>query len=170
MCTVLSGNQIKEYIRKGLISINPYNPDRVQPNTYDVGLSTKLYDEQGNLVRDTKPIIIKPKEFLLGYTPEYFKFSKEVAGILHTRSSIGRMGLFSNNAGLIDAGWEGQITYELFNASDNVVVLDPNEPIAQVSFHPVKNADPYNGVYNGQTLATPSKLLKYHKGTCSICR
>ena len=151
---MLSGNQIKEYIRKGLISINPYNPDRVQPNTYDVGLSTKLYDEQGNLVRDTKPIIIKPKEFLLGYTPEYFKFSKEVAGILHTRSSIGRMGLFSNNAGLIDAGWEGQITYELFNASNNVVVLGRTNQL-HGEFPPVKCRP-----YNGSTMDKPLQHLQ----------
>lgn len=72
----------------------------------------------------------------------------------------GRMGLFIQNAGWVDPGFEGQITFELFNASDTPILLTAGTRIAQLVFAEMTEAcdKPYNGKYQGQIGATESRI------------
>lgn len=106
-------------------------------------------------------IIIPPKTFLLATTVEYFKLPSNITAFVEGRSSIGRLGLFIQNAGWVDSGFEGQITLELFNASPVGIALTPGMRIGQLVFskmdtHP---ENVYCGKYQGQTGATGSRLF-----------
>lgn len=105
---------------------------------------------------------IEPKEFVLATTKEYIKLPGDLTAFVEGRSSIGRMGLFVQNAGWVDPGFEGEITLELFNASDNTIKLIEGMRIAQLVFarldRPAEN--PYNGKYQGQKGATGSGIFK----------
>lgn len=109
-----------------------------------------------------KAFYIKPKEFVLATTKEYIKLPNDLTAFVEGRSSIGRMGLFVQNAGWVDPGFEGEITLELFNASDNTIRLVEGMRIAQLVFakldRPAEN--PYNGKYQGQKGATGSRVYK----------
>lgn len=109
-----------------------------------------------------QPFVIKPKEFVLATTKEYIKLPNDLTAFVEGRSSIGRMGLFVQNAGWVDPGFEGEITLELFNASDNAIKLIEGMRIAQLVFaqldRPAEN--PYNGKYQGQKGATGSRVFK----------
>jgi dCTP deaminase (EC 3.5.4.13) len=48
--------------------------------------------------------IINPGEFLLASTIEYIKLPEFITAFVEGRSSLGRLGLFIENAGWVDAG------------------------------------------------------------------
>jgi len=102
--------------------------------------------------------------FVLGTTEERFEIPKNMVAYLHGRSSVGRLGMFIENAGLIDPNFRGQITLELFNASKNDIRLQEGMRIGQITFHTIDTApsvgySEYNGnKYNDQSGPTPSRL------------
>lgn len=104
-------------------------------------------------------VIIRPGEFLLAATMEYFAFPNDISGVVKGRSSIGRIGLSIQNAGFIDPGFNGTITLELKNDSHIPICLPKGYPIGQVIFFETMLVDkPYSGKYNGQVEATGSRL------------
>ncbi len=102
---------------------------------------------------------IDPGMFVLGTTVEYIKIPDDIACQVHGCSSIGRTGLFVQNAGWVDPGFEGELTLELFNASSTRLYLEPGQRIAQLSFtylnSPARN--PYRGRYMNQRGATAAR-------------
>lgn len=102
---------------------------------------------------------IDPGEFVLATTQEHVSIPSNVAAFVQGRSSIGRIGLTTQNAGFVDPGFHGHITLELVNESPNTIILTPGYPVAQLVFfecYPVEK--PYNGKYNGQVEATGSRM------------
>ena len=105
-------------------------------------------------------VTIQPCSFLLATTQEYLSIPDDVTCFVEGRSSVGRMGLFVQNAGWVDPGFRGEITLELFNASKVPIQLEVGRRIAQLVF--VKMSDPcrmpYQGKYQRQSGATPSRI------------
>ena len=102
---------------------------------------------------------IDPGEFILATTREHVDIPNNIAAFVQGRSSIGRIGLTTQNAGFVDPGFHGHITLELVNESPNTIILKPGYPVAQLVFfecYPVEK--PYNGKYNGQIEATGSRM------------
>lgn len=167
---ILTGNVGEELPISVCESVN------VQPASFDLRLGTSFATPRGNssFGIDTKKevccakcdiganFVIKPKEFILATTKEYIRLPNDLTAFVEGRSSIGRLGLFVQNAGWVDPGFEGEITLELFNASDLPILLYGGMRIAQLVFaeldRPCEN--PYNGKYQKQTGATASRLFK----------
>lgn len=102
---------------------------------------------------------IDPGEFVLATTQEHVNIPSNVAAFVQGRSSIGRIGLTTQNAGFVDPGFHGHITLELVNESPNTIILKPGYPVAQLVFfecYPVEK--PYDGKYNDQVEATGSRM------------
>jgi len=80
-------------------------------------------------------ITIAPGQFLLGHSMEYIKLPDYICGNLEGRSSFARLGIeIHMTAGFIDPGFEGVITFEIFNAGANTVKLYPGMRVAQMRF------------------------------------
>ena len=62
------------------------------------------------------------------------RIPNNMAAYVEGRSRIGRLGLQVQNAGFIDAGFEGQITLELENQSPFPIVLQVGVRICQIVF------------------------------------
>ena len=107
-------------------------------------------------------IIIPPQSFLLATTEEYIKLPNHMTAFVEGLSSIGLIGLFIQNAGWVDPGFEGQITLELFNANSLPIRLQAGRRICQLVFcfmdKPTLN--PYRGKYQGQRKATGSRVYQ----------
>lgn len=90
--------------------------------------------------------LLEPLQFVLAQTREYIRISGRVQGQIQGRSLLGRLGLGVHvTAPLIHAGFEGQMTLEIFNLGPYPILLrpymSPQQPglrIAQLCFHPVK--------------------------------
>lgn len=181
------GNQaIKRAISEGKIEITPYDENNVEPASYDLTIASgflkikeKNYHQGifGSYINPAKPvkyydanygheefnghIIIQPKEFVLASTRETIRLSNDIAGEVNGKSTIGRTGLFIETAGFVDPGFEGDLTLELFNATEHPIFLEQGTKICQIVFIYVEDCTQgYDGQYLNQKGATGAKGVK----------
>ena len=147
------------------INIQPASLDITIGNTFSVIRNVKdniirLDTEVEYMTIETDRYILMPKSFVLATTQQYFRLPNNITAFVEGRSSIGRVGLFIQNAGWVDPGFEGQITLELFNASDRAIEVKAGQRVGQLVFaytdKPVRN--PYKGKYQCQVGATGSRI------------
>jgi dCTP deaminase len=162
-------------IASGELGVSPICDDSVQPASVDCRLGTHFLlveDRQMESIDLNTPIqyreiegpaiTIPPHSFLLATTMEYVRLPHNLTAFVEGRSSIGRIGLFIQNAGWVDPGFEGQITLELYNANSLPIRLEAGRRICQLVFCRMDQpADaPYQGKYQGQRNATGSQVSK----------
>ena len=101
-----------------------------------------------------------PGQFILATTMEYFILPNDLTAFVEGRSSLGRMGLFIQNAGWVDPGFQGEITLELFNANRCAIKLQTGRRVGQLVFARMDSEAlrPYRGKYQGQRGATGSRV------------
>ena len=122
---ILSGKEIQKHIGTDII-IEPFDPKRVNPNSYNLSLSNELlvYDNDELDMKIPNPahqitipeegLLLQPNKLYLGRTNEYTATSRYVP-MLEGRSSTGRLGLFIHvTAGFGDIGFAGYWTLEIF--------------------------------------------------------
>jgi dCTP deaminase len=161
MMGVLSRQTIEQFCRKmDMVRRHDDKPLRIEPVSIDLHLDE--VDLNGEVYRD-EPVVLKPGIFCLGSTIETFKMPDIVVGFVVGKSTNAREGLQIEAAGLIDPGFEGDITLELKNLHhEDPIVLVPGEPIGQVYFLDVDQPvdvpyGPKNGNhYQGQRGVTRS--------------
>lgn len=110
-------------------------------------------------------VSVPPHSFVLATTMEYVVMPPHLLGRVDGRSSIGRLGVFIENAGFIDPGFAGQITLELYNASAFARRFQVGQRICQMSLERLSSPcrRPYghpdrHSKYQGQRGATLSRL------------
>jgi dCTP deaminase len=111
---------------------------------------------------DADQITLPPHSFLLATTREKVKLPHDLTAFVEGRSSIGRMGLFIQNAGWVDPGFHGRITLELYNANSLPIKLEAGRRICQLVFCRMSSSAsrPYQGKYQGQTTTIGSRVFK----------
>lgn len=88
-------------------------------------------------------ITIAPRQFMLGHSMEYIKLPNSICGNLEGRSSFARLGLeIHMTAGFIDPGFEGVVTFEIYNAGPTTIRLYPGMRIGQIRLE--QNNEPKN--------------------------
>ena len=107
-------------------------------------------------------IVIPPHSFLLAVTKEYIRLPDNITAFVEGRSYIGRIGLFIQNAGWVDPGFEGTITLELFNANRLPIRLASGRRICQIVFARMDGPAgvPYAGKYQGQRNPVGSRVYQ----------
>lgn len=172
---ILSDKTIKKMLKEKTLIIDPVDNIQIQPASVDMRLGKdflKVNENSLPLMTLTEQvsyeevigteIIIPPHSFLLATTKEYIKLPDNVTAFVEGRSSIGRMGLFIQNAGWVDPGFEGQITLELFNANRLPIKLEAERRICQLVFAQMDNSaqNPYRGKYQGQKNTVGTKVFE----------
>ncbi|MFW6006591.1 MAG: dCTP deaminase [Bacillota bacterium] len=172
---ILSDRTLKELIDQEELVIEPLESSQIQPASVDLRLGNNFMKINENLMEvmtlkdeiqyvslEREEIVIPPHSFLLATTREYIKLPENLTAFVEGRSSIGRMGLFIQNAGWVDPGFEGQITLELFNANRLPIKLIAGRRICQLVFARMdkKAQTPYNGKYQYQKKTVGSKVYK----------
>lgn len=170
---ILSDKTINEYLDNGTLIASPIQQDQIQPASLDITLgvtfsrakagpyNTLDFDreiEYEQIVSNS--YLLLPGQFVLATTGEYFELPDNITAFVEGRSSLGRMGLFIQNAGWVDPGFKGEITLELFNASAQAIELKAGRRVGQLVFAKMdKPADhPYSGKYQYQRGATGSRM------------
>lgn len=155
---ILSDGTIESEVFEGGLKIEPFNFAQLQPASYDL----KLGDIYGQ--SEYKEYWLGPKEFILASTLERVALPNYLVGRIEGKSSLARRGLIIHTAGFVDPGFEGQLTLEITNLSDEAQSLIYGMLIAQVAFQQLDRPArrPYGhpdlgSHYQGQTGATPSK-------------
>lgn len=136
--------------------------------TDDTAMTSINFDEPITYREVTSDsITIPPHSFLLATTMEYFKLPNNLTAFVEGRSSIGRMGLFIQNAGWVDPGFEGEITLELYNANSLPITIPAGRRVGQLVFCQLDEhaENPYRGKYQGQRNATGSRIYNDNQTT-----
>lgn len=176
---ILSDKTIMRMLDEGTLGITPIEEGQIQPASVDVRLGDTfsvvedsptgkitLEDKISYKTIKSDTYVLLPGQFVLATTKEYFKLPDNLTAFVEGRSSLGRMGLFIQNAGWVDPGFEGEITLELFNANRCAIELKAGRRVGQLVFAEMDDTalNPYRGKYQGQTGATGSRVsMDYDK-------
>ncbi|MBQ6182058.1 MAG: dCTP deaminase [Ruminococcus sp.] len=171
---ILSDKTITQMLAEGTLKISPMAQEQIQPASFDIRLGNTfsvVEDTSSGIITlgeeimyrtiTTDTYLILPGQFVLATTMEYFELPDDLTAFVEGRSSLGRMGLFIQNAGWVDPGFKGEITLELFNANRCAIELKAGRRVGQLVFAKMDAPAliPYNGKYQGQTGATGSRVF-----------
>jgi dCTP deaminase len=188
----LSDTDILKAIQSGEIIIDNFDPQRLQPASYDVllGYSFLTFEKHEFAVIDPREdnskymrkhtlkskddfFILHPKEFCLAVTHDHVGVGAGHSMELMGKSSLARLGLIIHTTGgFIDPGNTLNITLELLNANSAPIKLYPEMKIGQVAFtqltspvnKPYGHAD-LNSKYHGATDVQASAMHKNYKSS-----
>lgn len=172
----LSDTDILSLVKKGEITLEPFNQKQLQPASYDIKLgntfivndahSTKAIDPVKGIfpktqtveVKDGEEFVLHPGVSILGYSKEKFgsdQYLIEVNG----KSSLARIGLIvHNSASIVNPGHYLNIALELCNLNNVPIVLRPGMEIAQLTFSTIsshtKKSYRETGRYNHNNFAS----------------
>lgn len=166
-----SDRDIIQALQRGEINITPFRYDQLQPASYDC----RLYHEILVYAPDVPAVeqvpmavslkdgdyLLRPGEFILACTEEYFELNDRHIFHVDGKSSLGRQSLVVHQqAGWADPGFNGQITLEV--TCTLPMYLRDHMPICQMVFgrtqQPAINAYGSNRAsYNGQRGPTPAR-------------
>lgn len=128
--------------------IKPILPfvERTVHNGMSYGLSHAGYD-----VRIAETVVLSPGASCLASTMEEFFMPNDLLAFVHDKSTWARRGLSLFNT-VIEPGWQGFLTLELVNHSDQKLFVAAGDPIAQIIFMRLEEPTekPYTGKYQNQ--------------------
>ncbi|MBR6070479.1 MAG: dCTP deaminase [Ruminococcus sp.] len=171
---ILSDKTITQMLSDKSLIIEPMTNEQIQPASFDIRLGNTfsvVEDSSSGIITlgeeikyrtiTTDKYLILPGQFVLATTMEYFELPDDLTAFVEGRSSLGRMGLFIQNAGWVDPGFKGEITLELFNANRCAIELRAGRRVGQLVFAKMDSPAivPYNGKYQGQRGATGSRVF-----------
>lgn len=174
---ILPYQEIKRRLDEGTLEINPINEEtQLQPNSVDLRLGDEIItfrtlntdsvdpredpSEYGKSHEVEDEFIIQPGEFILAETMEWMRVPLDLTAFVHGRSSWARLAIQPHAAGLLDSGWKGYTTLEIFNHGPMPIKLLPGMRFCQVTFEMLSEPTeyPYEGKYQGQKGVEMSKI------------
>ncbi|MFJ6017459.1 dCTP deaminase domain-containing protein [Streptomyces sp. NPDC092952] len=162
---ILTGPAIREAVRNGTITIDPFEPNLLNPNSYNYRLGDRLEELTSRPADPTVPartrtidlsgdgLVLQPGTVYLGTTVETIG-SEDFVTSLIGRSSLGRLGCFLQiSADLGQLGAVHRWTLEITVVQP--LRIYPGMRVGQVSFwRPSGSRSPYLGHYG--TLSVPA--------------
>lgn len=168
---ILSGNEIAARQGKDIV-IEPFDPKRINPNSYNLSLHKDLliYDRHAldmkkentasPLEIPEEGLLLETGKLYLGRTVEYTE-TQGLVPMLEGRSSIGRLGLFVHiTAGFGDVGFKGFWTLEMFCVQP--IRIYAGVQICQIFYHSIEGSyQTYSsGKYQNNKGVQPSLLFR----------
>lgn len=119
------GTDIGRYVRQTTIPGSSNGQQTLREFEQDDTVKQDVQDE----------FVLHPGDFVLGTTKERVAIPADLIAHVEGRSSLGRLAIVVHaTAGIVDPGYEGQITLELSNLGTAPVALTPDMRIAQLTF------------------------------------
>jgi len=150
---LLSDGDIRRYLAKGELRIEPFDEKNLTPNGYDVAIEEVLVPSSND--RTTRGVAeIPPATRFAVSTRESVTLGRHLAGQLWLRTTWARRGVLAA-FGMIDAGFSGTLTFGALNGGSDVLALPIGERFAQIVFLSLESpsSETYekrSGTYQGQ--------------------
>lgn len=179
---ILSDNDIKKYIKKGKIFLDPIKDFRKQlsGSSLDLRLGNefRVFNHSQHMVIDPRKkieytnliklkngenFIVHPGEFVLGITQEIVGIDDTLCARIDGKSSVGRLGIVVHStAGHVNPGWIGKLTLEISNIGRIPVKLYSGMSVCQLVFEvltsPAEISYQKKGRYFNQKKPLESKI------------
>jgi dCTP deaminase len=168
---ILSDFDLKNMIKEKRIVVKPFVKEIIRENGIDLRLADEIAYHRTELGEDfvldpsnaeqvknlytiekgKKVLILKPRTQVLLSTVEHIELPDHVVGFVELRSTWARHGLLMPPT-IIDAGFKGTVTLEVYNTAPFSIAIKPKMRFAHIIFaatmNRVKNA--YSGSYTNQ--------------------
>ncbi len=177
---ILSDFDLSNLIRSKRLIIRPFSKEIIRENGLDLRLADEIAVESDlgkdfvldpsnaehlkreyTLKKGQKMLVLPPMKHVLLSTVEHLELPDNLIGFVELRSTWARHGLLMPPT-IIDAGFKGTITIEVYNTNAHGIGLPPNVGFAHVVFaatlNKVENA--YKGFYSGQKGVQTPKAIK----------
>ncbi|HJX04803.1 MAG TPA: dCTP deaminase [Thermoplasmata archaeon] len=150
---VLSDSDIVKLLSEGSLKIEGYDEKNLTPNGYDVTIEEILVPSTGKKHRQGIVSVPGNSWFVIG-TREFLVLPPNLMGQIWIRTTWVRRGVLSS-FGIIDAGFNGNLTFSAYNASKDPVEVPIGDRFAQVIFEELaspskKSYGERSGNYQGQ--------------------
>lgn len=120
---ILSAERIKLLINKGVLSITPGS--EIKEASIKIHFSEKL--------------MLKPKSFLVSKTLEKIALSSGIVGLYDGYAKLSQKGVMTHLGSMFcDSDTNGQLSLEIFNASDKEIILEKGDRCGQLILMEVK--------------------------------
>jgi dCTP deaminase len=128
--TIYSDSDLRRALERGEMEIEPFDPDNLTPNGYDLEIAEVVLPDEGTSWREGVARVPGQTRFLVS-TRERVRLGPGIAGQLWLRSTWARRGVLAS-FGKVDAGFDGQLTLGAFNASKGDLEVPMGETFAQL--------------------------------------
>jgi dCTP deaminase len=150
---VLSDTDILAMLSEGGLKIEGFLERNLTPNGYDVTIDEIWIPSIDRRFKEGTVRVPGSSWFVIG-TREYLVLPLSLVAQIWIRTTWVRKGILSS-FGRIDAGFNGNLTFSAYNASNNEVEVPIGERFAQVVFEelrspPKKSYKERSGNYHGQ--------------------
>jgi dCTP deaminase len=151
--TVLSDRDIKISIEKNELDIEPYNPNNLTPNGYDLSIDEIYIRKTDQHIKEGIVTIPALTWFAIS-TKEFVKMGPKITSQLWIRSSYARKGIMAS-FGKVDAGFNGTLTISCFNSNNKEIKIPIGDRFCQIVFEnlstmPTELYDKKSGNYQNQ--------------------
>ena len=168
--SVLSDFDLSNMIRSKRLVIDPFTKDIIRENGIDFRLDNEVAHHKNlgkdfimdpsdanmiasayDLEKNLDKIVIGSREQVLLSTMEYMELPDDIMSMVELRSTWARHGLCMPPT-IVDAGFKGNITLEVFNNAPYSIALKPGVRFAHMIFIKTSNkvTNLYAGKYSGQ--------------------
>jgi len=163
---LLSDHSIRQLLKNRTLIIEP-KPE-VKSASIRLHLSDQFAKPEGRIERKTT-YILKPKKLVLSSTLERITLPNDLAALYDGSTTLARIGITSHMGSmLVSPGSDGNLTLEIFNASDKAFVLKAGMRIGQLLIlkmdAPAERPQPILSSYKGKRhtgLVMPEKTHIY---------
>jgi deoxycytidine triphosphate deaminase len=163
---LLSDRSITELLKKKRLIIRP--TPILKSASIRLHLSNQFAKPEGTVERKSS-YLLKSKKLILSSTVEHITMPDDHAGLYDGSTTLARVGITSHMGSMfISPGSVGNLTLEIFNASDKSFVLKSGMRIGQLLIlkldRPVKHPQPKLSTYKGKNhlgLVLPDKNVMY---------
>lgn len=166
---ILTGPEILRQMKRGRIRIEPFEQDRINPNSYNLRLHDRLLLVDNGVLdmKEETPVreivipesgyMLEPGRLYLGRTMEKTT-TLDFVPMIEGRSSIGRLGISIHaTAGFGDIGFSGYWTLEI--SVIQPVIVYPFVDICQIFYVEARGGRiPYEGKYQGNAEIQTSRM------------
>ncbi len=177
---ILSDFDLENYIKAKRLVIRPLGKDTIRENGVDLkisdevayyttkfkGVNVDISDEKivkklYTIEKRVKEIVVKSNAHVLLSTVENVTLPDDLMGFVELRSTAARHGLAMPPT-IIDAGFSGTVTLEVFNNAPYNIILKPGTRFAHVIFArtTTRVKKPYKGTYFNQSGVKTPKAIK----------
>ncbi len=153
----------------GLIRV--FDDSRIKHGAYELSLGPEAFitsDKHGKslnlkkiLTSEDPQIEIPPGQFGLLLTDEIVSVPSNAIGFISIKAGIKLGGLINVSGFHVDPGFEGRLTFSVYNASNKYIPLKYGKPTFLIWFADLdcSTSDKYNGKYNNQKEITREAVM-----------
>jgi dCTP deaminase len=160
---ILTDRQIVEARVRNDVTIEPFDPDRLQPASYDLKVGDQGITTSSKKKIDIKSdgyIVLHPGDFGVIVVHEEIALGAQYAGRFGLRSKYARRGLVATTGLQIDPGYHGRLMVGVLNLTPKPVTLPHKDDFLSLEIHKLEEPSqkPYSGPYQGRKELGPEEI------------